>query len=221
MSRERRNLVGQKFGRWTVLEPSESKIYDGKEHYYWLCECECGTIRSVKEASLVAGTSQSCGCLHSEKMKTVGKYHTTHGLTDTKIYRAYKHMINRCYRENDKSYDNYGGRGITVCDEWRNSFEAFAAWAFANGFDQNASGTECTLDRIDVNGNYCPDNCRWVDVKAQANNRRSNKNYTFNGETHTIAEWAEKVGLPYKCLHKRLEIFGWGIERALTEPSMC
>lgn len=216
----KRDLTGQKFGRWTVIEMAEPVYSCGKPIHRWLCQCECGTMRIVREGSLIAGTSKSCGCYHKDIMHEVGKQNTKHGLTDTKIYRAYKHMMHRCYDPSDKNYSNYGGRGITVCEDWRNSFESFAQWSFENGFKQDVYGSGCSIDRIDVNGNYEPLNCRWVDSYVQANNRRMCKFYTYKGETHTIAEWSKMYGIPYERLRKRLVNYEWDIETALTRPPM-
>lgn len=203
------NLIGKKFGRWTVIDYAPPDIYSGKRHLRWLCRCDCGTVRSVKAQSLKRGASKSCGCYHSELMETVGKVNKTHGMSETRLYRIYKHMRTRCYNPNDIRYSNYGGKGVTICDEW-SKFEPFAEWALSHGYDDALS-----IDRIDVNGDYSPENCRWVSNREQANNRTSNKNYTFNGETHNIAEWADIYSMNYKKLYKRLHV-GWDIERALT-----
>lgn len=203
------NLIGERFGRWTVIGFAEntSKTSRGRR---WFCRCDCGTERVVKAQSLLSGKSKSCGCLHSDVMKSVGKqYNTKHGMTNTRLYRIHRHIINRCTNPNDIRYNNYGGRGITMCNEWFD-FETFAKWALDNGYNDNVS-----IDRIDVNGNYCPENCRWASNLEQANNRTSNKMYTFNGETHNIKQWSEIYNIPYKKLWKRL-YRGWDISRALT-----
>ena len=204
------DLTGMKFGRWLVLKPAEPKIYNGRTHRYWLCRCECGTERTVKELSLKSGKSQSCGCMHSDIMKEVGKRHATHGMTDTRLYRIYKHMLCRCNNTNDNRYELYGARGIKVCDEW-NTFEKFAEWALQNGYRD-----DLTIDRINNDGNYEPSNCRWVDIVVQANNKSSNRVYEYNGESHNIKQWADIVGMNYKKLWKRLTVFNWDIARALT-----
>jgi hypothetical protein len=118
-------------------------------------------------------------------------------------------MLDRCYDKNNIRYENYGGKGIIVVKEWH-TFEAFMKWALANGYTDKLS-----IDRIDLDGNYAPDNCRWADAITQANNKSNNTNYTYNGETHTIAEWARIVNMPYKKLWKRFHI-GWSVEKALT-----
>ena len=122
-------------------------------------------------------------------------------------------MKKRCYSENEIGYENYGGRGITVCDEWKNNFEAFYNWAIENGYKDGL-----TLDRKDNDGQYCPENCKWSTVKEQANNRRSNHLLTLNGETHNLMEWSEITGIPYHTLKKRINGSKWSTEKALTTP---
>ena len=151
-----------KFGRWIVQDEHERR---GK-NTYWLCTCECGTTRFVKSGDLKNGTSKSCGCIAVDK-------HFVHGGWHSRLYNVWNNMKKRCYNENDISYRYYGKRGIAVCPEWRNSFESFREWAIANGYDETAVRGECTIDRIDVNGNYEPSNCRWVDMKVQSKNKRA------------------------------------------------
>lgn len=135
----------------------------------------------------------------------------THGGTGTRLYRIWQNMKARCYGKYSREYDNYGGRGITVCDEWRNSYEKFKEWALNNGYEENL-----TLDRIDVNGNYEPSNCQWITNKEQQNNRRDNVYYEFGGETKSLSQWSEELGICYKTLQKRIR--KWGVEKAFTEP---
>lgn len=205
------NLIGEVFGKWKVIDFADPDIMKGnRKRRRWLCQCECGTKRTVIESSLLNGLSKSCGCYHSEIMREVGrKLFTTHGMTDTRLYRIYQHMINRYYNENDIRYEKYGKRGIRVVDEWL-SFEPFMEWAIANGYNDHLS-----IDRIDVNGNYSPENCRWADRTTQANNKTSNQKYSYQGKTLTIAEWAREYDMHYKKLWKRLHN-GWSIEQALT-----
>lgn len=205
-----KDLSGERFSRWTVINEAEPKIERGNRRIrYWNCVCECGTKRAVLERSLVSGVSRSCGCYHSDIMKEVGKRTVTHGMSNSRLYAIYKHMHNRCYNQNDIRYERYGGRGISVVDEWHN-FENFMSWAFGNGYADNLS-----IDRIDLDKDYSPDNCRWATISEQANNKSNNQKYTYNGETHTIAEWARIVDMPYKKLWKRFHV-GWSTERALT-----
>lgn len=202
-----KNLSGTRFGRWTVLSEAEPDMHNGRRLRRWLCKCDCGTVRSVKEQSLKSGVSQSCGCYHSDIMHDVGRCNITHGMTDTRLYRIYKHMLNRCYNKNDIRFDKYGARGISVCKEWQ-TFEAFAEWALENGYHD-----DLTIDRIDVNGDYTPDNCKWSTNYEQAINKTSTHYVEFRGEKKSIAEWARELNMPYKRLHKRIQN-GWPPERA-------
>lgn len=142
--------------------------------------------------------------------------HYTHGLTGTRVYKTWESMKARCYNPNDGKYKNYGARGITVCDEWLHDAGAFAKWAYENGFDESKRQAEQSLDRIDVNGNYCPENCRFVNAGEQANNKTDNFMIEFNGETDTLANWSRKTGIKQGTIAFRLKS-GWAVERALTE----
>lgn len=135
----------------------------------------------------------------------------SHGDTKTRLYNTWLNMRARCNRKSSKRYEDYGGRGIKVCDEWQRSYESFKEWALSNGYSE-----DLTIDRINVDGNYEPDNCRWITNKDQQNNKRNNAIYSFNGETLTLAQWSEKLGICYKTLQKRIE--KWGIEKAFTTP---
>lgn len=158
------NLLGQKFGRLTVIKRVTN---DKKGDSCWLCKCECGNETIVKGYRLKNGHTRSCGCAKR-------KFDCSQPLYKTRIYQCYRDMLQRCSNPNIAFYRNYGGRGIKVCEEWRNDFMSFYDWALNNGYSD-----DLTIDRIDVNGNYEPNNCRWITLKEQANNRRKNTYITL------------------------------------------
>lgn len=174
-----------------------------------MSEC-CGNYSLVVTSELKSGHTQSCGCLQKELMKEKA---TTHGLTYTKVRRTWKNMIERCENEKNAQYGNYGGRGITVCDEWHDLVK-FAKWAYANGFLEEKSRKEQTIERKDVNGNYEPSNCCFATMKEQSNNRRNSRKVSCNGEIHTIAEWSEITGIHRTTITWRLNK-GMSAEEAL------
>lgn len=200
------DLVGKKFERLTVVRKSHRK----NDKVMWECLCDCGNITYVSTYYLTSGKIRSCGCFKVDELLKRSK---THNQRHTKLYDVWKTMRQRCNNSKNVSYHNYGGRGISVCEEWENSFQSFYDWSMSNGYSDNL-----TIDRIDVNGNYCPENCRWTDRQVQANNTRVNHRITYNGETHSMAEWARITGMSYSSLSNRIKTYHWSIERALTEP---
>lgn len=206
------DIAGQKFGRWTAISNTGEKTKNGTS--IWLCRCDCGNYGKISISNLRYGSSKSCGCIPRERM---AKLNYKHGGKKERLYAVWGTMRRRCQDENHKDFANYGGRGIEVCQEWQD-YEEFRKWAFANGYDPNAPKQKCTIDRIDVNGNYEPDNCRWVSAKVQQNNRRNNRVLTYDNETNTLAEWNRKCGFPKDLIAKRLNA-GWTLERAITTPA--
>lgn len=174
----------------------------------WECKCECGNIVIVRGSAITSGNTKSCGCKTNEYISNANK---THGETHTKIYRVWSNMKNRCYNKKTKRYEDYGGRGISVCTEWVNSYESFRDWAFANGYKE-----DLTIDRIDNNGNYCPQNCKWVTRYEQNINKRNNIEIAIDGETKCLSEWCFKFGINRSTVNTRVRMCGWTYEKALT-----
>lgn len=176
----------------------------------WKCQCECGNYKTVSIYNLVSNHTTSCGC---KRWKTGNR---KHGLSRTRIYNIYTKMKQRCYNKNDVSYKDYGAKGITVCKEWlgKNGFQNFYNWAILNGYRE-----DLTIDRINPYGNYEPSNCRWATYETQQNNRTNNAKIEFNGEVHTISEWAKIYDVPCDRISARLS-HGWNVEKALLTPKM-
>ena len=210
------DLSGMKFGRLTVIQKGECYICkNGIKRTRWLCRCECGNTVNVLAYNLKSGNSKSCGCLNDESRISRS---TKHGMRHTRLYSIWTNIKSRCYLESSQNYERYGGRGISMCDEWRNSFESFMEWSVNNGYDESLAGRgECTIDRIDVNKNYSPDNCRWVDATTQANNRRNTIFVTAFGSTKSLAEWSRVTGIKYHTLFARIYKLGWSPEAALSK----
>ena len=187
--RDRESLVDSRFGRLTVIGLDH---YDSRHNSHWLCECDCGNQIVVVRGSLTTGNTTSCGCYRQE-------ISTTHGLSGGQLYHVWDNMLQRCENENKPFYYRYGGRGIYVCDEWHD-FEIFRDWAMENGYEPGLS-----IDRINNNDGYTPENCRWADRITQANNTSGNRFITYNNDTHTIAEWARIFGIKYGLLRNRVD----------------
>lgn len=185
-----KDLTGSKFGRLTVIGLADTET----RHTYWVCQCDCGNMKTVRSDSLQDGRIRSCGCLKQEqdkknlvssdaKKKFLERGYKSGG---TRLYHIWMGMKMRCYNIHNARYHRYGGRGISVCDEWKNDFDAFYDWAMSNGYADNL-----TIDRINNDGNYCPENCRWATAKEQCRNRSSNSNITIGNSTRTVTEWCE------------------------------
>ena len=201
-----KDMVGQKFGRLEVV----SFDHLGKTNFsaYWKCKCECGNETIVRGSCLRNGESTSCGCFARELSS---ERNSTHGCKNTRLYHVWVDMKQRCTNSKQPDFPTWGGRGITVCEEW-SKFEPFYEWAINNGYQD-----DLTIDRIDNDGNYCPENCRWATYEEQANNRRSTQLITYNGETYSTTKWSKKLGGNRNIVNQRLKR-GWSIEKALTTP---
>jgi hypothetical protein len=194
--------TGDRYERLTVVERLAAKSKTDT-NARWLCRCDCGMAVVAYGQDLGRGKVKSCGCLNAERIMQ-------HGMSQLPVYHVWRQMRQRCENPTAQRYADYGGRGIKVCERW-GKFENFIA-------DMGHPAPGMSLDRIDANGGYCKENCRWADDVRQANNKRNNRVLDFNGEKRTIAEWAEKLGVEWSIIRNRLDNYGWSVERALTTP---
>jgi len=202
--RKRQDLTGKQFGRLTVIEASQNKT--AARGMIWLCKCDCGTIKEIAARSLITGMTVSCGCYNKE---VILAKNTKHGYHGTPTYKSWDKMIQRCSNPKSEGYELYGGRGITVCDEWKD----FAN--FISDMGERPSNLH-SIDRIDTNGNYKKENCRWATSFIQANNTRRNTKIEYNGHVYTIAELARIYNVKYDTLYCRIMVFKWNIDNALN-----
>lgn len=200
MSREeylnklRSGYIGKKYGDITILGYDHTE----KKHTFYKCKCNCGKEFVTRLDGLKNGHTTSCGC-KSDKWMSSGQMNRKHGLSNDRAYWVWTKVKARCYNSNCREYKNYGARGVKMCNEWLNP-KTFIEWAYANGYDNTAPKGQCTLDRIDVNGNYEPSNCRFITNLDQQNNRRDCRKFEYNGEIHTIAEWSRIYNIPYPSM---------------------
>lgn len=203
--------VGRRFGKWLVTDATRAMIA-GRERNALMCECDCGQRQFILPAALrLKQTTQCRTC--SNRQKALMKSRLTHGGSDTLLYRIWQSMKARCTKEYSGDFHRYGARGITVCDAWQN-FATFRCWAESSGYRQGL-----TIDRRDNDRGYEPDNCRWIDRKAQNRNRRNNKRYAFRGENLMISEIAERTGVSRSMIYLRVTRYGFDIERAVAQPA--
>lgn len=202
-----KNLTGLTFGRLKVIKFIG---HDKKKGDLWECECNCSnhTIKIIAAKSLVRGNTKSCGCLSREatikRNKDNAKYHPN----NKNIFGIWIGMKDRCYNPHHVKFEHYGGRGIIICDEWL-EYSNFEKWAIENGFKKGL-----TIERLDSNGNYCPENCKWATWKEQQNNKRNNKWITYKGKTKTLSQWCEELDLNYGRTKARLNSLHWTVEEA-------
>lgn len=191
-----KDLAGMRFGHLTVVKLAH--CHGGQAH--WLCSCDCGKDTVVRSSRLRNGQTSSCGCK---------KGHITHHESKTRLYHIWRNMLDRCLNPKNPQYESYGARGIVVCDEWF-EYVPFRNWALANGYSK-----ELSIDRINNDGGYCPENCRWTTALQQANNTRKTRFITYNGETHSVSEWARILNIKQSTLSMRINKYGWSVEKAL------
>jgi hypothetical protein len=202
------DLTGKKIGRWLVLK----RVNNHKGRVAFLCRCECGTEREVLSQFLLNGQSKSCGCLNREKAsERMKERNQTHGLSKTRLYTIWKNIHSRCLNKNNPVYKHYGGRGITLCDEWRD-YKNFYQWSMSNGYKD-----DLTIDRIDVNGNYEPNNCRWADDYTQHNNTRKNVYVVYKGQRKTASQWSRELKISKCRLYRQLKN-GKTLEEIINTP---
>lgn len=202
-------VPGMRFGRLETIRVDQSKSRNSSA-VYWVCQCDCGNTKSILASSLTRGTTRSCGCLHREGLQN--RNHK-HGLSRHPLYTHWCAMKQRCDYPGSEFYYCYGGRGIRVCCEWENDFLSFFQWSMSHGYHDGL-----TLDRIDPNGNYCPENCRWATDKDQANNTTKNHWIVYNNERMTIAQASERYYVPYHTLKARINTLHWSVEKAIETP---
>lgn len=208
MAKSKQLRPNDKYGRLKIISLHHTRQYLYKSGIkktieYYLCECECGKKAIIEKNRLKTGRTKSCGCLRKE---IISKIKGTHHLTKTRIFRIWDCMKTRCLNKNYTYFKHYGGRGITICDEWKNDFMSFYNWAINNGYKENL-----TIDRINNDGNYEPSNCRWVTMKEQNRNQSKNKFITYRGKTLCLTDWAKLIGIGKSSLKYRLNC-GWSMD---------
>lgn len=200
------DLTGQTFGRLTVVSRAENSN-GGKAR--WLCKCECGNDCIVHASALRSGNTKSCGCLRAEISHDRV---VTHGMSRTSLFHVWRAMKDRCLNPNNRSYKNYGGKGVRVCDEWLDS-TTFFDWARSSGYEDGL-----TIERIDVNGDYCPENCKWIPFAEQARNKTNNLMIEIDGVSKCLAQWCDEYDMSYFMVSQRIRKLGWEPKKALTTP---
>ena len=196
-----KDLTGNIYGSLTVMKFS----YRENHKSFYECQCNCGNTVVVRSDCLTTGNTKSCGCLNNKSKKD-------NPVTKEKLYHIWYGMKERCYNSNNLRFDDYGGRGITISKCW-DSYKSFKNWALENGYKEGLS-----IDRIDVDGNYEPSNCRWVQMSVQQRNKRNNKYYTYNGKSQLLKDWAKDYGIKEMTLYARINTLHWDFEKAITTP---
>ena len=199
------SYIGKKVNNLTILS-YYTKANDRQK--FFVCKCDCGKKVDIRVANIVNNPQKSCGCY---------KYNFKNGYSHSRLYPIWKELNARCYNPKNKRYSSYGERGINVFDEWRNDFMAFRQWAYENGYNENAKRGICTLDRIDNNGDYCPENCRWVSYSRQQRNTDKTIIFEYKGVKKPLIDFAEELGLPYQTIRWRYSAWG-NVDKVLEQP---
>lgn len=206
--------IGKKYWNMTVIAIEPYTRKNGNHMYMWRCRCDCGNERLVAPTKLKSGSTKSCGCGKIARIKADVRFdRTTHGGNKERLHNIWCSMRSRCGTPTCKDYPSYGGRGIAVCAEW-NDYVAFRDWALSHGYDDTL-----TIERKDVNGNYCPENCCWIPLKDQNGNKRTSHWVEYNGERHIVSDWARIYGMDAGTLHNRLRL-GWSMDSAISTPNL-
>lgn len=187
-----KDLSGEKYGRLLVIERHGSNKHQKAN---WLCECDCGNQKIVNTGALHSGQTRSCGCLHKEEL---GDLRRTHGMSNSRLYKIWAGIKKRCYCSKSHNYQWYGGKGIGVCDDWRENFAVFRDWAICNGYND-----KLTIERNNLEGDYCPNNCRWITMFEQHSNTSYNLYLTIKGETKTLSQWSRYSGVHIETIRSR------------------
>jgi hypothetical protein len=201
MGAKLQDIIGNRYGRLTVIEHLGVR---GRRVHYWKCQCDCGKNVESSGDNLKEGNCKSCGCISKEC-----DWNKTHSMSNTSEYKIWNSMKMRCINSNSESYSYYGGRGIKVCDRWINSFENFYE-------DMGKRPEGMSIDRIDVNGDYCPENCRWATMEEQSRNKRDNIHIEYKGQTKILTDWAKEINISVQTLYARLTKYGYSVEEALN-----
>ena len=177
-------------------------------HRYFLCQCKCGTEKYIRVDQIISKKQKSCGCY---------KYNLKTGFSHSRLYPVWKSLIARCYNPKNQRYNVYGARGIKVCDEWKEDFLSFRKWAYSNGYDESSKRGDCTIDRIDNDKDYCPENCRWVSLSRQQRNTAKTIIFEYKGVKKPLIDWCEELNLPHHTIRWRYSKWG-NIDKVLTQP---
>ena len=202
------NYIGQTFGNLTVVSVDNDSIGKTYNSCHWIFLCDCGNTISEVPCKVLNGHKKSCGCRKKKRLLKHGHY-------NDRFYHTWWSMMQRCYNPEHHNYKNYGARGIEVCEEWKNVHN-FIEWAHATYPQTNQ---KLSLDRINSNSSYIPENCRWTSQKAQVNNRRNTTMCEMNGVTKSLSEWCAEYQMPLSVVSSRIRVMGWPVEKALTTPT--